>query len=475
MRAIASSFSGRILPALACLVAAAALPAIAYAAEVSVHEESGEPHLVTLQFQAGLSENNHLAITYEPQGNGYWQLDLVDGGAGIIAGAGCTGGGVPGAVAHCRIHEPKGPEIESCGRDCLTQIPGTAWSDSFQINLGNGDNSFDGHSFTGTYGAGVAMEVSSGSGADLIITGNAADAIDPGAGSDEVHSNNGEDKVFATPEPDGPDLYDAGTSLDRLSYARRITPVELHESTAGSPGEGDVLVGGFNLVSGSGDDILVGGPHDWVLDGGPGADVISADAPSSELYGGPGDDSLDTLRAAPESVNHLVGEEGNDAYRGGPGTDIIREQEAHSLGPPEAPPVSSGDDVAYGGAGGDVIELRAGRDAAYGEDGGDMLHGGGQGDVLSGGAGPDLLIGGAGFDRLRGGAGSDVLFSSHWRWHPLHPHSKGFPFPAVGDDGPDRVSCGRGRDSAFSNPWDHLSDCEQVHLRPQPKSGKGAP
>src|SRR5690348_4719272 len=202
-----------------------------------------------------------------------------------------------------------------CGKMCLHPIPGTTWNDSFHITLGDGDNFFDGDACTGTYGAGVTMEVSSGGGADRIFTGNAADVIDPGGGSDEVHSNNG------------------------------------------------------------------------------------------------------------------------------------------------------------GGTGRDIIELRAGRDAAYGEDGSDALHGGGQGDVLSGGAGPDLLIGGSGFDLLQGGAGSDVIFSGHWHWQPFNPHSKGFPFPTVRDDGPDRVNCGRGRDSAFSNPWDLLVGCEELHLRPQPKNG----
>jgi Ca2+-binding RTX toxin-like protein len=467
MGAVGRFSCGSLCFALAWLLATAALPAAAPAAEVSVSEESGEPNLVRLEYRAEPGENNHLTIAYQPQESGSWQISLVDDGATIAAGAGCTDGGAAGTAAHCRIHEPKFSEFEYCGKLCFRPIPGTAWNDSFHVSLGDGDNFFDGQAFAGTYGASVAMEVSSGDGTDQILTGNGPDTIDPGGGADAVYSNDGEDRVLATSAPDGPDLYDAGRSLDRLSYALRTAPVELHDSTAGAPGEGDSLIGWFYLTTGSADDVLVGGPHDLILDAGAGNDVVSGSAANSELYGGPGDDSLDTLRAGPESINHLVGEEGGDTYRGGPGTDIIREQELPSLSPPGAPPASSGDDVAYGGPGRDVIEMRGGRDSAYGEDGSDTLDGGGEGDVLSGGAGPDLLIGGSGFDLLRGGSGSDVIFSSHWHW-VSHANGISFPFPPVKDDGPDRVSCGPGGDKAFANPWDRLGSCEQVYLRPHP-------
>ncbi|MBY0563951.1 MAG: hypothetical protein K2P58_07170 [Hyphomonadaceae bacterium] len=72
-----------------------------------------------------------------------------------------------------------------------------------------------------------------------------------------------------------------------------------------------------------------------------------------------------------------------------------------------------GNDYAYGGTGDDTIE---------GGDGNDVLHGEVDNDVLSGGDGQDRLYGGIGDDRLNtgrgigdiayGGAGSDVLIAS---------------------------------------------------------------
>jgi len=57
------NLSGRVCSVLIWLIVFATVPAVAHAAEVSVHEESGEPHLVKLDFQAAAGENNHLTIT----------------------------------------------------------------------------------------------------------------------------------------------------------------------------------------------------------------------------------------------------------------------------------------------------------------------------------------------------------------------------------------------------------------------------
>jgi Ca2+-binding RTX toxin-like protein len=457
-------------------VLAATLAGSAEGAEVSVSETPGVRNLAHLEFRAETGESNRLTITSADQGDGYWLLVVRDEGAALTPGGECSGGGAPGEVVHCRMHKPTFGQFEPCGKMCAHLIPGTGWDDSFRISLGDGQNSFDGSAFAGTYTESVTMNVSSGDGEDHIVTGNGEDSIDPGAGSDEIHSGDGFDRITATAVPDGADLYDSDRMI-KLSYTHRSLPVTLSGPSAGAPGEGDVLDGGlFQIVGGSGDDVLEGGPQTLVLEGGSGNDSLSGSAKSSHLYGGPGDDRLDTVRGPVEAVNHLVGEEGNDTYYGGLGSDFVREQEEHSDwgSRPEAAPtsLSNGNDVAYGGPGNDMFELRGGTDLAYGEEGNDGLHGGMEEDRLFGGASGDFVVGGSGYDRLFGGSGRDQLFSGWWKWNFPNP-KRSFPFPPVHDDGPDRVDCGPDRDRAFSNPWDRLRGCEGKRLRPQAKrSGK---
>jgi Ca2+-binding RTX toxin-like protein len=68
-----------------------------------------------------------------------------------------------------------------------------------------------------------------------------------------------------------------------------------------------------------------------------------------------------------------------------------------------------GDDVILGGAGNDTLNGGLGADILYGEAGNDILNGGLGADELYGVAGDDILNGDAGNDKLKGGSGSDTL------------------------------------------------------------------
>lgn len=462
------------LATMALAAALAALAAPAGAATVSVEEVAGEPNLATLKFEAGAGEDNRVTISEAPPEFEEFDMVLavVDEGAAITAGVGCS----PGKDEHevrCRMHRPK--ESDSgppCTRIGCTTIPGTRWRAAFDVSLDDGTNTFDGRAFAGTYNKGIAMQVSSGSGSDRIFTGNGEDQIDPGAGNDEVRMADGYDRITVAATADGDDLYDGGRSLDKLSYSLRTEPIELRGDVVVAGSETDSLEGWFHVVGGSGSDVLRGGRNIFQLEGGAGDDLLSGEwVKGSKLYGGPGEDRLVTVAAAADTLNRLVGEEGDDTYHGGPGSDIIREAEAHEeVGPvqhePPSPAVSGGDDVAHGGGGDDVIDLRAGRDAAYGEAGNDSLHGGGGMDFVTGARGKDLLIGGSGFDRLRGGGGSDRIFSGFWsqEFDLNENRVRSFPFTPVGDDRRDLVSCGRGRDYALVNPWDRFGACEKIRF-----------
>jgi Ca2+-binding RTX toxin-like protein len=437
----------------------------AQASEVSVHEASGEPNTTELNYTAAAGEDNQLKITII--GNtGLWQLDVVDPGAAIKAATGCTGGGAIGTPAHCQMHPPKWWDLEPCGKVCTRQVPGSAWFDSMQIALGDGTNSFDGSAFGGTYTEAVDMHVTSGAGDDRIITGGGEDVIDPGPGSDVVKAGEGFDEFIATTTPDGPDIYESGpVTIGRVNYSARTTPVELHGTTAGAPGENDSLVGAFAVLGGSNDDVLEGNDEDPWLEGGPGDDVlIGNDRTTNNIYGGPGDDHL----TASGETDHLVGEEGNDVYQGGPGTDIIRDAEPHERQgskPTPIPSAEGGNDLAHGGGGNDAIGLGVGNDRIYGGPGDDRLDGASGVDIVAGNEGDDRLIGGRGFDHLYGGANADTLFSGRWESKLA---GKDFPFEPVPDDGPDMVGGGSGHDVAVSNPWDTVRTCEVVH-RVRPK------
>jgi Ca2+-binding RTX toxin-like protein len=458
----------RVLPALAAACAAIALAAtIAQGATVEVGETLGEENFGVLSFQAGAGEDNRLTIAFAKAGDGYLDLTVKDEGAALTVAAGCSGGGGPGEVAHCRMHEPKQPDLVYCGKVCEHTIPGTGWRNTLRIFLGDGDNVFDGGAFP-RQSLGFAMDVASGAGNDEITLGGANDEVDPGAGNDRVHTGPGSDRIETTAAPDGPDLYDSGrttdASADTISYAGRGVPIDVAAPVAGASGEGDLLVGSFEIIGGMADDVIAGGPENEKLYGGPGNDVIVGNrVRGTELYGGPGDDRLSTATAAAESSNLLIGEGGNDSYLGGKGHDeILDSLDVVGEGSPEAapgPPKPGEEDAAYGGARNDTIMLGAGPDRILGGPGDDLIDGENGNDSLFGGPGRDALVGGHGFDRVFGGRGADQLFSGRTPWPaPV------YAFPKAVDDGRDRVDCGPGRDIGLVNPWDRRSRCEKTLL-----------
>ncbi|HEX7279805.1 MAG TPA: calcium-binding protein [Solirubrobacterales bacterium] len=437
--------------------------ATAHSAEVKVRETSGAWNTAELIYRALPGESNRVTITSENSPGGYFRITVKDAGSALVPGAGCSGGG---GEVHCRMHEPKWQDTELCGKGCSNPTPGTGWTSTMRIFLGDEANSFDGSSFTEQY-LGVDMSVESGAGADDLVLGAGEDRVDPGAGADEVHTGPGFDRIKATAVADGPDLYDSGTSMDKLSYERREEPVYLADSTAGGAGEGDRLAGSFHLIGGTANDILEAGPqsHGQVLDGGPGSDILlGGRAERAALFGGSGSDRISTSGASADSFYHLVGEGGNDTYLGGEGSDWIFESFVNTDGGAQAeaspfPESSGGDDIAYGHGKRDMIALGTGADRVYGGGGDDEIDGEGGADRLRGGPGQDQLVGGSGFDGLYGELGSDRLYSGRT---PLHVPN--FVFPRAVDDGRDHVDCGPGRDIGNVNPWDRRFRCETTHL-----------
>ena len=142
------------------------------------------------------------------------------------------------------------------------------------------------------------------------------------------------------------------------------------------PGNDSITIGAgitleVEIDADKGNDTIVGGSGEDILDGGPGKDSIS---------GGAGED-------------HIEGEAGNDVLSGGAGEDFID-------GGPGKDTVDGSDDsdILLGGTGKDNILGGLGNDRLRGENGKDTCDGGDGNDDIDGGQSRDNVTGGPGTD-----------------------------------------------------------------------------
>jgi Ca2+-binding RTX toxin-like protein len=460
--------------ALAALLTAV-LPASASAVSVSTTEGAGGKE-TTLAIQATPAEANRLTVTASGS-DGAYVFTIRDDAEPTVAGAGCSGGGAPGAPVTCP----------------LKVLP------TLTALLGNGGSALD----AGNLPALPSTNVTGGSGNDTILTANGPDRVQDGTGSDVVRTAGGDDTILAPADSDGPDVYDLGNgALDLVTYQARSQPIAYRadgEANDGSAGEGDAILNAEVIVGGTGNDSLVGGTGgDYLLGGGGddallgedfsdllvgdlagGSDAVgqlqlgrlglSAEARSAtsgedSAYGGPGEDFLrgdsgaDRLYGTVDD-DVVVGNDGNDLVNGGPGTNRVYGQ--------------AGDDKVVGRDGDDLLNGAAGADELFGSDGADKIVGGSEDDRLFGNKGPDRVFGVARNDLVNGGPGSDLLYGNDGddkivgRWMddllnggPGDDNAFGGPGPdkllgraginrLFGNQGPDRLYGGEG--SSFLN------------------------
>ncbi|MHC4715998.1 MAG: calcium-binding protein, partial [Planctomycetota bacterium] len=219
---------------------------------------------------------------------------------------------------------------------------------------------------------------------------------------------------------------DAGTGDDRILVLPGVlADVELD----GGEGEDEILVGTGDAVirGGPEDDVLIGGLGDDEIYGEGGHDRISGLAGNDWLYGGDGDDELD----GGEGDDHLFGQAGQDGLAGGDGIDELRggdhndglsgglgNDDLYGDGGQDELAGDEGADDLHGGADNDSLQGGPGSDRLYGDDGNDHLYGEEDNDTLYGGDDDDVLHGGPGADTLRGGNGADTL------WGHLDPSAE---------------------------------------------------
>lgn len=251
--------------------------------------------------------------------------------------------------------------------------------------------------------------------------------IAPGQGDDQVHSRGARTMLLAEPVDDGADTFidQAGDGI--WNYSARTGPVYVsldQEYDDGAPGEHDLVIGDYvrTVVTGSGNDTVIGDFHASNFETGGGNDTVLARGGNDKLEGVEGDDLLvggggDDLLDGGPGHDRLNGSTGDDDEYGSIGNDTF--QQGSSVG-------DNGSDLMVGSIGTDTVTYLGrsggvtlsnngawddGLPGEYDRVGADIekLLGTNSADVISGGSLADWLYGYGGTDTLHGNSGNDTL------------------------------------------------------------------
>jgi Ca2+-binding RTX toxin-like protein len=191
-----------------------------------------------------------------------------------------------------------------------------------------------------------------------------------------------------------------------------------------------------------------------------GDDFVAGNVGDDRLFGGSGNDALET------SAFPIEAHDGTDEIFGGGGIDSVSYAFRGHI------PVSvSLNDVADDGTVGEHDFVHSDVENIFGGDSHDVLEGDGVGNHLDGAHGNDSLFGGGGDDHLAGRKNDDKLFGEQGNDLLIGGEDHDVLFGGPGDDHldthggePDRVVCGAGIDVARVDAKDQVSDtCETVN------------
>jgi Ca2+-binding RTX toxin-like protein len=276
---------------------------------------------------AGETNSVTIRLTSSPT----FDLEIVDPGATISVGSGCTS--VDPHTARCSSYE--------------------LYQDALEIDLGDGDDrllvAFTNDATAGSFHGGDgndAIEGGSGedsgeylfgdAGNDILRGGGGVDYLDGGLGADIL--NGGSSVSCGLAQVCRP-------SIDTVTYATRTNDVFADADGLADDGEtleGDLIRRNIeHIVGGSGNDVLsgsvtMGGSIEgkryltgtW-LEGGLGNDSLFGGRASDNLFGGPGSDLIrgrgrnDSLQGG-RGNDRLIGGRGSDWLKGGRGFDLLR-------------------------------------------------------------------------------------------------------------------------------------------------------
>jgi Ca2+-binding RTX toxin-like protein len=252
--------------------------------------------------------------------------DLIQGGNGNddLSGAGRSRlfGGDGNDILKVELVEA-GTLMGDGGDDTLigTPISLIAMGGAFSMAGGEGNDSV-------TLGASyMTAQVTGGNGDDVLSVGAGVETVDGGAGNDTIIAHN-------TPVTfsDGADSYMGGNGIDLLSYegltnATQGVTVNLAASvTSGSLGN-DSLSGIENVLTGAGNDSVLGNGVANILSGGNGDDTLVGGAGADTVLGGLGNDLIqggngNARLAGGDGADTLVAGGGNETLLGGGGDDL---------------------------------------------------------------------------------------------------------------------------------------------------------
>ena len=269
----------------------------------------------------------------------------------------------------------------------------------------------------------ATIDLKGGDGNDELLAALSVIGGSGGSATNDLKGGAGDDTVTATAGSGGVGNWKSTNIIDSGGGNDLITA---DAKGGGAGGTNDITGGDGNdtiIARANGGDMGSPGIAGNVIDGGGGADWITAVATSSgfdsafasnTVHGGDGND---TIEATAEPVSIFGGEAANELF-GGNGDDVLTALSTFGLGEIN---------TLFGDAGNDtltvisdgvasifredhhVLDGGAGNDSLTISDADGVLDGGVGDDILQGGSGEDTLDGGAGNDTLDGGGGADTM------------------------------------------------------------------
>ena len=236
-------------------------------------------------------------------------------------------------------------------------------------------------------------------GNDTLNGGEGNDVLSGNAGYDVVTGGAGDDTLTGG---DDNDRIDGGIGTDTAMFTGSVAvAVNLSNTGPQATGHGkDTIINVENVVSGAGNDILIGNGNANSLIAGSGDDTMSGEDGNDDLAGQGGNDMV----SGGVGDDRLCGGAGNDNLNGGSGMDKLFGGVGN-----DSLTGASGSDTLYGNAGADSIDGGTSADTLYGGTGNDTMLGDSSNDLIFGESGNDVLLGGSGKDTLSGGKGLDTL------------------------------------------------------------------